>query len=1101
MSRLRQFLARHLPGPARALARDTHHRLRRWNAAHRARPSVEEFDLVFIIPPKCEGWILEAICAEIGRRTDGRWIIIENQPPFPKARTYFFAHQWVYLKHRRDSPHFKSANLLVWFTHPSPIPYSEKEIVDGLNDSTKVIFSCSAFARAMVAKGLREDRAAVVLGAADPLLFRPHRRSGVGAVGFVSAFYERKNPDMILQIVQRMPHRRFLLVGRNWKDYPRFAELEACPNFRYWELDYAAYPDAYAQMDVFVSPSLLEGGPIPLVEAMMSNVVPVASRTGFAPDLIADGENGFLFEPGAPTERICALIERAFELDTDVRGTVEHYDWDNFARRILDFAVSMPGDRSRITIAWYAPERDPQVASLRYRCFLPAAHLEALGFDSVFISRTNLKEVRKADCLVIVKYFDPWSLAAAHLADDAGIPVLLDQCENIWHPSYRGASGKVWRKYFDALAALASAVITPSLFLADIARRSLPRELPVLMVPDPVESEADWRLVTAMLRRQGGASQPKGTRQKSSAVATVASGLPGKRILWFGNHGSGHAKGMLSLLSIAPILERISRDIPLHLVVASNSRDKYDRYIEPLALPTAYVDWDPVAIHELIRSADLCVMPNPTDDLMLAKSSNRITLALGHGTPVVATMLPALEPLKACIVADDWEHGIRAYLTDPVLVKRHLDSAAAIIAADYSGAAVATKWAETLRSALPVRASPPRSARTSSAETRLLIAVTLPQDLDLLLPIIAAARQRTDLVPTIAVPQGVLTESPRVYRALLEMQIVPRVVTEAEILNGALWVDQAYDALLTAAESDLPAHRLGHALTRHGRSRGVRTYTVQHGYENVGLTYFDSVHDRTVSFASATIFTWQDLSRLETAVSPETLARCVAVGCPKPIQPAATPLPIEATTGVTVAVFENLHWHRFSDLYRRQFIADLCATARALPEWRFLVKPHHAGRWLNHGRRRALSESRNILLIDPADPRWEAFTAPALIAHADAVISTPSTAILDAARVGLPAAVAGYDLNLPLYRPLPILREEADWLRFLRDSDRAQLLTLGRSFVDKAVLPGDGAARILDRIIEDAVSRRARRSVPSAQAVSSGGASECSSQREKPGRQ
>ena len=54
------------------------------------------------------------------------------------------------------------------------------------------------------------------------------------------------------------------------------------------------YPDLYSKMDVFVSPSILEGGPVPILESMMSNCVPVASKTGFCPDIINHGQNGFL---------------------------------------------------------------------------------------------------------------------------------------------------------------------------------------------------------------------------------------------------------------------------------------------------------------------------------------------------------------------------------------------------------------------------------------------------------------------------------------------------------------------------------------------------------------------------------------------------------------------------------------------------------------------------------------------------------------------------------------------------------------------------------------------------------------------------------------
>jgi glycosyltransferase involved in cell wall biosynthesis len=84
--------------------------------------------------------------------------------------------------------------------------------------------------------------------------------------------------------------------------------------------------------------SNLEGGPIPLIEAMMSNAVPVASRTGFAPDLIRNGGNGFIFDLDASAERIAKLIEAAFTLPGDIRKTVEKYDWDRFSASIIKLA-------------------------------------------------------------------------------------------------------------------------------------------------------------------------------------------------------------------------------------------------------------------------------------------------------------------------------------------------------------------------------------------------------------------------------------------------------------------------------------------------------------------------------------------------------------------------------------------------------------------------------------------------------------------------------------------------------------------------------------------------------------------------------------------
>ncbi len=131
-----------------------------------------------------------------------------------------------------------------------------------------------------------------------------------------------------------MPHRKFILLGKGWEKYEKFLEMKSLPNFAYVEAPYSDYPQYYTAMDVFVSPAKLEGGPIPLVETMMCNVVPVASNTGFAPDLILNGENGFIFDVDSSVEEICQLIDRAFTLKSDIRKTVEHLSWENFSLEV-----------------------------------------------------------------------------------------------------------------------------------------------------------------------------------------------------------------------------------------------------------------------------------------------------------------------------------------------------------------------------------------------------------------------------------------------------------------------------------------------------------------------------------------------------------------------------------------------------------------------------------------------------------------------------------------------------------------------------------------------------------------------------------------------
>jgi glycosyltransferase involved in cell wall biosynthesis len=296
-------------------------------------------DWSFVVHQNARGWILDAICREIGSRQPRSWKVSYYPESMPVAKNIFFSH-YVLLQNvlERRLSEVENSKVFVWYTHPRvENPVTAANLLAAFDQVTKVIFACESNRRIWIERGLARDKTAVVLGAADPALFRFHER-GCGVVGLSSSFYERKNPDGLLEVIRLLPHRQFVLVGRKWHQYALFEEMKALPNFTYKSSAYHDYPDIYSSFDVFLSMSKLEGGPIPLVEAMMSNAVPVASRTGFAPDLIKHGDNGYIFDLDASPVEIAQLIEAAFALHTNVRETVECYHWDNFSSEIVKLA-------------------------------------------------------------------------------------------------------------------------------------------------------------------------------------------------------------------------------------------------------------------------------------------------------------------------------------------------------------------------------------------------------------------------------------------------------------------------------------------------------------------------------------------------------------------------------------------------------------------------------------------------------------------------------------------------------------------------------------------------------------------------------------------
>ena len=288
-----------------------------------------ELDLCMVIPNKSRGWILEAVCREIGTYFDGKWEISSAIDRLPRARSYFFCHYHFYLTAIKKNPFLWDSRCVAWLTHPKDENLGGAPALFALGKA-RVVTMCSMWRDYALQLGLMPERVTAIVGAADPNLFYPHERAR-GKVGFCMAYYDRKSPHNMLELVKAMPEVNFVLMGRKWNQFSGFAEMLKLPNFEYREGNYDEYPAFYNDLDVFVSLSDLEGGPIPLIESMMSNVVPVATRTGFAPDVIQDGVNGYLCEVGAKTEEVAYLVKKAMANRCNVRKTVEHLSWRRFS--------------------------------------------------------------------------------------------------------------------------------------------------------------------------------------------------------------------------------------------------------------------------------------------------------------------------------------------------------------------------------------------------------------------------------------------------------------------------------------------------------------------------------------------------------------------------------------------------------------------------------------------------------------------------------------------------------------------------------------------------------------------------------------------------
>jgi glycosyltransferase involved in cell wall biosynthesis len=138
-------------------------------------------------------------------------------------------------------------------------------------------------------------------------------------VGWVGRMTGVKDTSAVLQIVRAARERGVDAVLCMVGDGPDRERLEQLAHdlgiarstyFVGYQEDVAGY---YRLFDAFLLPSVNEGTPVSAIEALASGTPVVATRVGGVPDVVGDGMNGFLFEPGATDEAAERLATLAMD--------------------------------------------------------------------------------------------------------------------------------------------------------------------------------------------------------------------------------------------------------------------------------------------------------------------------------------------------------------------------------------------------------------------------------------------------------------------------------------------------------------------------------------------------------------------------------------------------------------------------------------------------------------------------------------------------------------------------------------------------------------------------------------------------------------------
>jgi len=223
-------------------------------------------------------------------------------------------------------------------------PFARRRMREAAMSAAALIAVSSALARKMASLGMPAERITVLRNGVDPDAFytvpRAEARARLGLcegaryVLGIGNFVVEKGFDVLVRAVAKLPDARLLLIGEG----PLRATLETLAQdvapgrveLR-GNMPQAELPFAYSAVDVLGLPSLREGWPNVVLEAMACGVPVAAAPVGGVPEMLLPDAPGMLVESREPdtwSYALATLIDAAHPREA-VRRYALRFGWDD----------------------------------------------------------------------------------------------------------------------------------------------------------------------------------------------------------------------------------------------------------------------------------------------------------------------------------------------------------------------------------------------------------------------------------------------------------------------------------------------------------------------------------------------------------------------------------------------------------------------------------------------------------------------------------------------------------------------------------------------------------------------------------------------------
>lgn len=272
------------------------------------------------------GWVLEAFARESASAINlkVKFLII---PARRREYLYFktwrrllrrnvgvsqrlFIHHTTLLKFRGNLEKCPSRVVLTHFDSESILTPT---LIYKLAKLELVIVQNTRMKNILLDRGLSESKVRVVLGAVDrtqyfPNAFMPLRTY----ILIVGECKPRKSPELLSQVILANPKMNFVIHGNGWEQY--FSDqIKSFDNLEIVPFSLGRNPHLLREATLLLSLSRLEGGPIPILEALASGTPVLATDTGFSRDVLNES-NGRVVPIDASVELISHELSSLMKL-------------------------------------------------------------------------------------------------------------------------------------------------------------------------------------------------------------------------------------------------------------------------------------------------------------------------------------------------------------------------------------------------------------------------------------------------------------------------------------------------------------------------------------------------------------------------------------------------------------------------------------------------------------------------------------------------------------------------------------------------------------------------------------------------------------------